>query len=88
MSACSCDVTLPDIYRESWPIARKQHECCECGSPIDKGEKYRLIDGKWEGEFKQFRQCEFCARVWNTVGMEYDECMAFSEMWELIGDQP
>ena len=82
---CSCDMEYPSVYSEEWRIARKPHECCECGSPIDPGEKYMIHKGLWEGKWSTFKQCELCAKMWDSKRFEYSDCMSFGEMWDFLG---
>ena len=83
--ACSCDVLSPDVFLEQWRTARKVHECSECGSPIDPGEKYLSITGLWDGTWNHYKHCELCARVWDQAGIEYGDCMAYGQMWDYLG---
>lgn len=83
---CSCDLDGPEIFWESWPVARKSHVCCECGSPIDIGEKHLRVSGVWEGQFETFRMCKPCRDVWNEAVAEIDDlCICFGELWETVG---
>ena len=36
------DAEKPKISKEEYPVARKQHICCECLSIINKKEKYQV----------------------------------------------
>jgi hypothetical protein len=40
--------------------ARKMHGCDECQRPIDVGQRYVLVAGRWEGDFFLFRAHEAC----------------------------
>lgn len=75
------------LYSNSWPVAKKQHKCCECGSDIDPGEKYRRISGLWEGEFLTYKQCEICADIFdetnNELGSWYS--LGLGCLWEHLG---
>ncbi len=82
---CSCDAVEAEIFKEGIRIARKPHVCCECGSPIDTGEKYRNIRGRWDGEWATFKQCECCAEIWDDNHPEHGHCMAFGAMWDFLG---
>lgn len=61
--SCDCSVEVDDrsdFYQETFPVARKIHKCCECGGNILPKQKYSLVVGKWEGNFKKYRTCMPC----------------------------
>lgn len=65
---CSCVYMNTDdlgavFLEELTPIARKQHICFECGRTIQKGEKYELARGLWDGNFLTFKTCLDCLSV-------------------------
>lgn len=77
--SCGCDGDLPQVSRESWHIARKEHKCCECKSPIIKGERHQYVWGIWEGQHYVFKTCLSCTEVRKEV-YELTECWpAFGE---------
>lgn len=64
MCTCSCEAEGPEFWRESFPIARKSHVCCECGSIIDPGEKYNHLSGMWNDTgFETFKTCMTCFSI-------------------------
>lgn len=83
MMECSCDAEYPDVYDESDVIARKEHTCCECDSPIDKGEKYTRIKGLWDGKWEEYKQCETCNYFFHHYS-EYSHCMPLGQIWNWI----
>jgi len=78
----------PRLTRESFPVARKEHTCCECGSTVTKGEKYEKIDGLWD-DFETYKTCMFCSGVRISAHSDFDlmsdEGFAFGELWECVG---
>lgn len=65
---CSCvyletNNEFADFSKTLTPIARKQHICVECGRTIQKGEKYEVVSGLWDGEFSTFKTCSDCLCV-------------------------
>lgn len=48
-------------------MARKQHECEECGRQIMPGERYDRHAGVWEGNFFTNMACGHCARLRRMV---------------------
>lgn len=64
---CFYDCESPSFYNESYPKARKQHRCCECGRAIAKGEKYRRVSGKWEGDLATYSTCRRCCYMHAVV---------------------
>lgn len=69
--------------------ARKQHVCTVCGKKIEKGETYKRLSGKYEGEF--FDDCfhescydlcqEFCR---DTDDEEYTTDLVGSWIYEKV----
>jgi hypothetical protein len=82
------DIETPKIIREEYPIARKQHVCCECSSIINKGEKYQKITGLWD-TFQTYKTCIFCATVrdkaMNDFDLMFDEGFPFEQLWDCVG---
>ena len=48
---------------ETYPTAKKNWKCCECGRIIPIGEKYYCLTGKWHGLFFVKRMCMDCRSV-------------------------
>lgn len=73
-----------DFYRERFRKAAKPHDCCECGRVIEKGERYRTVSGKWDGDFAQFDTCAECAEIQAAFG-----CNGYSltTLWEDVRDE-
>lgn len=63
---CYCDYDPPEFSSRRICVARKAHKCTECRGPIQPGEKYEYVAGRWEGEFCDFHTCERCVdlRQW------------------------
>lgn len=49
-----------EFYRVSFPVARKDHTCQECGRKIAFGEKYHAAAGKSEGTMWTAKVCVHC----------------------------
>ena len=78
----SCDYDPPEFAETSWPKARKEHVCCECGYIIPKGEKYERYSGKWDGRMGVYTTCERCADLRGSL-VEYTcGCWTFTELFE------
>jgi len=60
----------PDAYWERYPVAKKEHRCCECDKTIRAGNKYRNVSGIWEEEFTTYKQCLRCASVMKALEYE------------------
>lgn len=64
---CMIDDAEP-IYpkRITQPKARKEHKCCECGRPIEIGERHEHVSGICDRRMFSERTCEGCqwAREW------------------------
>jgi len=61
------DGDAPEFFVEYNRKARKQHKCCECGRIIERGQKYLLSVGKWEGALDTFKTCFVCERIINDI---------------------
>lgn len=62
--------------RNPMPIARKEHQCCECDMIIRVGDKYSYFVGLWEDDNFSYRRngrfivrntCLKCDNDWETV---------------------
>ncbi len=62
---CSCLIDGYDgdneFYVESWPVARKEHHCCECREVIPVGSLHQRTAGKSDGLVWSYRTCKPCA---------------------------
>lgn len=75
------------LARETWPVARKQHKCCECNSDIDPGEKYQCITGLFEDKFETYKTCLICANIRTAAMSELDYGIAFECLYETVGSE-
>ena len=56
-----CGCSHPDFFSETFPIAKKEYRCFECGRKrIRPNNKYAKVVGKWEGDFQSFNICLRC----------------------------
>lgn len=80
----SMTCTMPEFYTYSEPIARKEHKCCECSSPIRKGEKHFRCFGKWEGEQSTHRQHLACMEACMLIRDKFNagDCFGFGCLME------
>lgn len=84
---CYCDYSDgPDFWVDTQRIARKNHICCECLSPIEPGEKYHIFTGKWDGKINSYKYCEFCHDVYNVIQYHIDGCICLGSLWEVAVD--
>jgi len=68
---CSCLIDadqyphtdIAEVSSERVVVARKSHECCECGDTIRPGDRYEVASGRWDGEWSRFSTCLGCMRV-------------------------
>lgn len=49
-----------DVFSDKTVKCRKPHKCCLCGIEIKAGETARYFSGKWEGEWSDGYECEYC----------------------------
>jgi len=53
----------PQFCEWSRVRARKTHRCFECLEPIEPGESYHVLSGRWhDGGFQRFKYCGACKR--------------------------
>lgn len=80
----------PEFFSGSWPVARKEHKCCECGQTIFIGEKYGSFTGKWDGDVdtnKQHLECEEACRYLRDFITD-GECIPFGGLHDDCWDMP
>jgi len=58
-----CDGERPSFLDLKIILARKDHECCECHTPILPGTKYERVNGVWGGEWTTFKTCMSCSDI-------------------------
>lgn len=60
------------VIHESRPVARKEHQCCECGTPIEPGTQYarqRNTDGGDVWTYKAHLECyEWSLEIYDPFG--------------------
>ena len=83
---CGDEGETPVFANETYPKARKQYECCECGSDIDKGEKHQCVTGLWD-EFETHRTCLICSDIRAVASSELDYNISFECLYETIGSE-
>lgn len=64
---CVCDYDPPSSYVPRMQTARKYHECSECKSLIQKGERYEYVFGVWDGRYAHFKTCPTCLALRDWV---------------------
>lgn len=78
---------MSDYIGETYPKARKDHQCELCGYPIPKGTVHTARQGKDDGRAYTFRMHDFCeslTREWDEEEWEYSEPWRFREIVEFI----
>jgi uncharacterized protein with PIN domain len=53
----------PDVSRTEMRRAAKEHRCCECDEPIQKGDLHEYYTGLWDGVWNSYRTCARCTNV-------------------------
>lgn len=81
---CDCDCEAPSVYRESFPRARKQYQCCECEAFIQPGDQYRHTFGVWDGEPGTYRTCLPCAELGSVFAYVTGRCLCYGGLLEDI----
>lgn len=61
---CGCDSDgYAEIFRQSYPKARKEHKCADCGKMIQPGEEYEYTFQVFEGDASSCKSCLACAGI-------------------------
>ena len=77
-----CDYDPPEFYEVTWPKARKEYKCCECGYMIKRGEVHEKYSGKWDGDMGRFRTCGRCADLRDSLVEATCNCFTFGGLFE------
>ena len=67
---------------ETFPLAKKNWKCGECGRVIPVGEKYSCYSGKWNGKFIVDRTCMDCRSVTEHLFCGF----TFGHIWQDLID--
>ena len=76
--SCEWDYA-PAVSRTLYRKARQQHICCECRKKIAAGETYEYISGIWDGQAEDFKTCEKCADLRDSM-VELGFCPCFGNL--------
>ena len=83
-----------DVWNITWPVARKEHICCECKDTISKGQKYQRIFSVYEGTVDVFKTCEFCASEFDRLRKKHPDAnfckedLACVVAWDMRNEAP
>ena len=55
----------PEFLNEEIRRAAKPHTCDECDGVIQRGEKYEIAHGKWDGSMNTYKTCLLCREIRN-----------------------
>lgn len=80
------DAETPILLRVTYPIARKQYYCCECGREIAVGDWYESARGLWTGHnrFRGYRTCRMCVAVRKWAAAEHGVSACLGELREAL----
>jgi hypothetical protein len=85
MFNCDCsDYDQPEFINVYERKARKSHRCSECGGIINKGERYKYISGKWDGDVASYKRCSDCLALLCDL---HCACVAFGNLEQELLDQ-
>lgn len=79
---------IAEFYTYTEPVARKQHKCCECSAPIEKGEKHFRAFGKWTFGTDAYRQHFLCMEACMLIRDKFNggDCIAFGRLMETFSE--
>ena len=63
---CDCSIEVDegaDIEHSVVRQARKEYRCCECRSPIVRGQKYEYTSHLYDGTWSTYRTCLPCVGI-------------------------
>lgn len=60
---CDGDIYLPQMLRDDFVRAAKEHWCCACGEVIRKGERYHYRQEVYEGSIDTAKHCVRCYAI-------------------------
>ena len=83
---CDCECIRLDFFRESCVRARKQYHCHECNQPIEIGDRYLYIVGKWDGEFSTIKQCLPCRNLMDWLTSKLRMCICYGDLKQTLID--
>ncbi|MGI4744935.1 MAG: hypothetical protein ACRYGI_11570 [Janthinobacterium lividum] len=85
----TCD-NPAQAYRELQRQARKDHQCCECGNTILRGDYYLYTSGIWDGRGECFKTCWQCLAFRNRARRENAGWRGYDEPYigQLYDDYP
>lgn len=75
-----CDCEMPVVYNDSKRKAKKLHVCCECDRQINKGDNYFLLQGLWDNQWKNYKQCQSCHEIGKKYQDKTFECYPLGEL--------
>lgn len=65
MTCCPLSETdeISTLWRDTYPFARKDHRCEECGETIARGTKHQLVKQLFDGSWSSTRTCMSCVEI-------------------------
>jgi hypothetical protein len=76
-----CDFDSPQLYRESFRKARKNHRCGECLSTIQPKEYYHHFMIMTDGDFDNYKMCSECHEISKILNKLPEHiCWCFGEL--------
>lgn len=82
---CSCDMDVDDyatMLEKKVKKARKEHQCHECYSVIQKGELYLVEKEIYDGRFSTHKTCLPCREIRDAYMSSY----YWGQIWEHLRD--
>lgn len=86
-----CDVCLcsesdcyVQFFHQEVRTCRKPTKCFECGTAITKGQRYKVVGGKCEGEMWREKICLLCDEILRVFSC--DGPIVYGYLWEGMHD--
>lgn len=74
----------PELHSSKTRVARKKHECGECGGSIEPGEQYEHFAGLNDGRWWSAKTCAPCVEIRSVLMCEG---WLFGTLWDDIEEQ-
>ena len=57
------------VFYQEIRVSRKEHKCVECGNTINKGEKYEVSHGLYDGRWDTHKTCVRCLDLHESLSI-------------------
>lgn len=76
---------MNEFFRVKEVNGRKTHQCAQCRSQIDAGERHFYCAGKLDGDFTSYREHLECRKAWEDFRTNHS--LGWDEPSEFLADE-